>query len=382
MEFSKNLQQKLDERQANNTLRNLGVQSNFIDFSSNDYLGFSKSEAIFNEAHQYLLEQNITQNGSTGSRLLSGNHKLYDEVETILCKFHNTEAALVFNSGYDANVGFFSTVPQRGDVVLYDEYSHASIRDGITMSNAKAYKFKHNNLEALEKLILRHSELVSESHQNIYVVTESVFSMDGDSPDLATISQISKTHNAFLIVDEAHALGVFGQGKGLIQALGLEDQVFARLVTFGKGLGGHGAAILGSTLLKQYLVNFARSFIYTTALPPHALATIMCAYQELSQTQNIEKLKHNIRFFKAEMKNQQLQNHFIEGNSAIHCCIISGNNKAKSIAQKLQDNGFDVKPILSPTVPKSQERLRFCLHGYNSEKEIIEVLILLTKYIR
>lgn len=382
MEFSKNLQQKLDERQANNTLRNLGVQSNFIDFSSNDYLGFSKSEAIFNEAHQYLLEQNITQNGSTGSRLLSGNHKLYDEVETILCKFHNTEAALVFNSGYDANVGFFSTVPQRGDVILYDEYSHASIRDGITMSNAKAYKFKHNNLEALEKLILRHSELVSESHQNIYVVTESVFSMDGDSPDLATISQISKTHNAFLIVDEAHALGVFGQGKGLIQALGLEDQVFARLVTFGKGLGGHGAAILGSTLLKQYLVNFARSFIYTTALPPHALATIMCAYQELSQTQNIEKLKHNIRFFKAEMKNQQLQNHFIEGNSAIHCCIISGNNKAKSIAQKLQDNGFDVKPILSPTVPKSQERLRFCLHGYNSEKEIIEVLILLTKYIR
>ena len=382
MEFSKNLQQKLDERQANNTLRNLGVQSNFIDFSSNDYLGFSKSEAIFNEAHQYLLEQNITQNGSTGSRLLSGNHKLYDEVETILCKFHNTEAALVFNSGSDANDGFFSTVPPRGDVLFYDAYSHASIRDGITMSNAKAYKFKHNNLEALEKLILRHSELVSESHQNIYVVTESVFSMDGDSPDLATISQISKTHNAFLIVDEAHALGVFGQGKGLIQALGLEDQVFARLVTFGKGLGGHGAAILGSTLLKQYLVNFARSFIYTTALPPHALATIMCAYQELSQTQNIEKLKHNIRFFKAEMKNQQLQNHFIEGNSAIHCCIISGNNKAKSIAQKLQDNGFDVKPILSPTVPKSQERLRFCLHGYNSEKEIIEVLILLTKYIR
>ena len=184
-----------------------------------------------------------------------------------------------------------------------------------------------------------------------------------------------------LIVDEAHAVGLFGKGKGMIQELGLEHQVFARLVTFGKALGCHGAAILGNTELTQYLINFARSFIYTTALPPHALATIQYTYQELSQTQNIERLQHNIQFFNSEMKTQHLQDDFIQSDSAIHCCIISGNTKVKSIANKLNESGFDVKPILSPTVPKGQERLRFCLHSYNSEEEIIEVLILLNKYI-
>ncbi|OEK09417.1 8-amino-7-oxononanoate synthase [Flavivirga aquatica] len=376
------LQQKLEERKANNALRKLGVQHNLIDFSSNDYLGFSKNEVVFNKAHEFLIENNMPQNGATGSRLLSGNHKLYNSVETVLCNFHKSESALVFNSGYDANVGFFSSVPQRGDIILYDEYIHASIRDGISMSHAKGYKFKHNNLEALEHLILRHSNHVSETHKNIYIITESVFSMDGDSPDLVKFSEISKKYNSLLIVDEAHAIGVLGkQGAGLIADLGLEKDVFARIITFGKAMGCHGAAILSNESLKQYLVNFSRSFIYTTALPPHSLATIYVVYNELLIISNvaefnnsIQELHKNIQFFKAEIIKNKLESIFIESHSAIHCCVISGNDKVKVIAKRLQEKRFDVKPILSPTVPKGQERLRFCLHAFNTEKEISEVL--------
>lgn len=367
---------------VNNALRQLSNQPHLIDFSSNDYLGFSKSETIFRNTHQYLVDNNMQQNGSTGSRLLSGNHKVYCDVETMLCKFHNSEAAIVFNSGYDANIGFFSAVSQRGDIILYDEFIHASIRDGIIMSNAKAYKFKHNNLEDLHtKLSLRKQTKSSES--DIYIVTESVFSMDGDTPDLLVMSEICKNHNAHFIVDEAHALGVFGQnGLGLIQDLKLENDVFARLITFGKGLGCHGSAILGSTVLKQYLVNFARSFIYTTALPPHSLATINSAYTELKRTDEIEKLHQNIHFFRSEIEKLKLQQSFVKSDSAIHCCIIPGNDTVKAIAKKLQKQGFDVKPILSPTVSEGEERLRFCLHSYNSETEMSKVLELLATFVK
>ena len=374
--FPKKLQQKLESRKETNALRKLGTVSNLVDFSSNDYLGFSKNETIFYYAHTFLSENNSIQNGATGSRLLSGNHPLFDTVETSISEFHKSESALIFNSGYDANIGFFSSVPQRGDVILYDEYIHASIRDGIQLSNARAFKFKHNDLSHLDELLKR------VQHDTVYIATESVFSMDGDSPDLVKLAQICKKHNAYLIVDEAHAVGVFGEcGIGLVQELGLEKEIFARLVTFGKAMGCHGAAILGSAELKQYLVNFARSFIYTTALSPHALATIQASYKELFITKNKEKLHQNIQIFKEEIKNNTLQELFIESHSAIHCCLVSGNERVKQLAQKLQEQGFDVKPILSPTVPAGQERLRFCLHSFNSEEEISEVLKLLGTFL-
>lgn len=371
------LKSKLDKRHQENTLRQLGISDHLIDFSSNDYLGFAKSEVIFNCTHDFLKEHGIDSNGATGSRLLSGNHSLYPIVETLLCEFHNTEAALVFNSGYDANLGFFSSVPQHGDLILYDELIHASIRDGIQLSNAKAYKFKHNDLGDLDK------KLKLDKFDNIYVVTESIFSMDGDSPDLVALSELCQSNNALLMVDEAHGVGVFGdKGVGLIQRLGLENMIFARLVTFGKALGSHGAAILGSNELKQYLINFSRSLIYSTALPPHNLATIYSAYKQLQETKSIEKLDYNIQFFKSEIKKNNLHDKFIKSDSAIHCCIISGNVAVKSIAQELQNHGFDVKPILSPTVPKGRERLRFCIHSYNSEEEISEVLQLLVTFVK
>lgn len=373
MDFPKKLQLKLDNRNEKNALRKLGENTNLIDFSSNDYLGFSKSEVIFDAAHQFLIDKNIKQNGSTGSRLLSGNHKLYTKVESFLADFHQTESALIFNSGYDANVGFFSSVPQRGAIILYDELVHASIRDGIQLSNTKTYKFKHNNLVHLNEML----EKVQHNESEIYVVTESVFSMDGDTPDLVSMSEIIKKYGAYFIVDEAHAVGVFG--SGLVQKLNLQNEVFARIITFGKALGCHGAAILGSQNLKNYLTNFARSFIYTTALPPHSLATINCAYKELSVTKNVVFLKENIQHFLSEVKRFNLK--FITSLSAIQCCLIPGNEQVKRAANSLNEKGFDIKPILSPTVPENQERLRFCLHTYNSKEEITNVLELLSTFV-
>lgn len=369
MHFPKKLENKLNKREENKALRSLNTSTSLIDFSSNDYLGFAKSEAIFEKTHQFLVDNNIKINGATGSRLLSGNYVLYTEAEKFIRNFHNSESALIFNSGYDANIGFFSSVTQRGDIILFDEYIHASIRDGIQLSNAKSLKFKHNNLEHLDEMLKR-----VQHDGEIYVVTESVFSMDGDTPNLKEITNICKKHNAFLIVDEAHAIGVFGEkGSGLVQQLNLENEIFARIVTFGKGMGCHGSAILGSEKLIQYLVNFARSFIYTTGLSPHSLATIKTAYETLNENV-IHKLHQNIHHFKVDIKRLSLSEHFIESNSAIHCCVISGNEKTKNIALKLQQKGFDVKPILSPTVAEGKERLRFCLHSYNSTKEITNLL--------
>lgn len=369
MNFPEKLAKKLNQRSKNQSLRTLGLQTDLIDFSSNDYLGFAKSKVIFEETHKFLVNNNLTINGATGSRLLSGNYTLYDEVESFLAQTHKCEAALLFNSGYDANLGFFSSVPQRGDVILYDELSHASIRDGIQLSNAKAYKFEHNNLEDLEDKILRFAD----NDVAVYVVTESVFSMDGDSPNLTAIATICKKHHAFLIVDEAHAIGVFN--NGLVEHLNLQNDVFARIITFGKALGCHGAAVLASKQLTNYLVNFARSFIYTTGLSPHSVTTIKQSYTYLNTvngSNNVSKLQTNIQHFITEVKRLRL--HFISSTSAIHCCIIGGNEQTKHIAYELQKHAFDVKPILSPTVKEGEERLRFCLHSYNTVQEITEVL--------
>ena len=269
-------------------------------------------------------------------------------------------------------------MPKRGDFIFYDELVHASIRDGISMSNAKAYKFRHNNIEDLK---IRLNKLSQPENSEIYIVTESVFSMDGDLAPLRELAAISEDFKAFLVVDEAHATGIFGEnGEGLVQEEGIQDKVFARLNTFGKAPGCHGAVILGSKGLKNYLVNFSRSLIYTTALPPHSVATILSVYQEfINEISEIQQLKNNIHFFRNQIEELEIKKHFIPSISAIQSCIIPGNEKVKNIAKILKQEGFEVKPILSPTVPKGSERLRFCLHSFNSENEIREVLKKLTK---
>ena len=372
------LAKSLENRKQQQAFRVLKEPSALIDFSSNDYLGLACSEKIYMKVYEVLKQHNILNNGATGSRLLSGNHKLYGLTENFLAEFHQTKAALIFNSGYDANLGFFASVPQRGDLIFYDELAHASIRDGIAMSRARAFKFNHNAIENLQSKL---SKIEKNQDSEIYIVTESVFSMDGDMAPLEELAKVAEKFNAFLIVDEAHATGVFGKkGQGLVQELGIQHKVFARINTFGKAPGCHGAVVLGSNSLKDYLINFSRSFIYTTALPPHTVATILVVYRDLfGGVPQLQDLNNNIHYFRGQVVKNNLENAFLESESAIQSCIIPGNEQVKSIAENLKKEGFEVKPILSPTVPKGKERLRFCLHAFNSEEEINRVLKILAK---
>ncbi|SDK86716.1 8-amino-7-oxononanoate synthase [Salinimicrobium catena] len=379
LKLDKNLQLRKDA----NSFRKLGARERKIDLASNDYLGLTSSLSILEEVQRILKEKDLLKNGAGGSRLLTGNHLLYDLAETEVSDLFSSESALIFNSGYDANIGFFSSLPRRGDYIIYDELSHASIRDGIALSKAKAFKFKHNDLKDLEEKISRVKKDIFEGE--IYVVTEAVFSMDGDMPDLNGLIEISEKYGCLPILDEAHAAGVIGEnGKGSVTGLPLQEKIFARLVTFGKAFGAHGAAILGSNKLKDYLVNFSRSLIYTTAMPPHSVATIVAATRHLQGEgqQELEKLRSNIRFFTSEVIKNDLQERFIPSFSAIHSCIIPGNSEVKRIASALQAEGFDVKPILSPTVSEGKERLRFCLHSSNSEEELSAVVSLLARLIK
>ncbi|RFZ86037.1 8-amino-7-oxononanoate synthase [Mucilaginibacter terrenus] len=341
--------------------RILKPENNLIDVCSNDYLGFARShkmrDAILMEVNAHV--QSL--NGSTGSRLLSGNTTYAEGLEKEIANWHNAEAGLLFNSGYDANIGLFSSVPQKGDTIICDELIHASIIDGARLSYANRYSFKHNDLESLEAKL-------KAAKGNCYVVIESVYSMDGDTPPILQIQELTAKYGANLIIDEAHAVGLYP--RGLIAELGVQDKVFARVVTFGKALGCHGAMVLGSETLRNFLVNFARSFIYTTAASFHQLASVKIAYQMLTTADVlIAPLKQNIATFKngiAESKSFPL----LPSSSAIQCIVLNSNEKAREVAGALQEAGFDARPILSPTVPKGLERIRICLHSFNTTQEI------------
>lgn len=368
---------KLSKRRMENSLRTVVATNDLIDFTSNDYLGIARNEAIFSEASKMVGAAQVLKNGATGSRLLSGNHELYAQLEHLLCDFHESKSALVFNSGYDANIGFFSCVPQRNDIIFYDALIHASIRDGIKMGNARSIKFLHNDLSDLRNKCEAEQARYQENAE-IYIVTEAVFSMDGDSPDLRAMVDLCNTYDYRLIVDEAHSVGIHGtKGQGMVQELGMEKEVFARIVTFGKAMGCHGAAILGSNSLINYLVNFARSFIYTTALPPHTTGTIITSYVYLSSSEgskNRTQLMDNIHYFNQEIDSLNLRSQFIPSTSAIQSCIVPGTKKVKKMAKYLKESGFDVRPILHPTVEVEKERLRFCLHSFNTKKQISKAL--------
>ena len=368
-------------REQTDSYMRLGQSTGLIDFYSNDYLGLANNVSLFKEAHQYLVSNNCCVNGATGSRLLSGNFSVYTTLEAELKTFYNSEAALVFNSGYVANLGFFASVPQRGDIVLYDEYVHASIRDGIQLSPAKGYKFKHNDLQDLSEVLKRHQ--LQDTTSVVYVVTESVFSMDGDIAPLKEIALFCNKEGAFLVVDEAHAVGVYGnKGSGLVTALAIEQFIFARIVTFGKAIGSHGACVLGSAILKDYLINFSRPFIYTTGITPHAIASILLAHRFLESAQVINYLRVLISFFTTEIQRVNLGQYFIPSTSAIQCCVLNNISIVKRIEKQLIQNQFLVKAILSPTVPKGQERLRFCVHAFNTKHQITQLLELLASTIK
>lgn len=359
------LHQKLSERTENGLLRKLTYSSLPYDFCSNDYLGFARSSTLKELIAEQIQIISPFQNGSGGSRLLSGNHPYTEQTETFIAHFHQAGAGLIFNSGYDANVGLLSSVPQRGDTIITDELIHASLIDGARLSYAERYKFKHNDLNDLESKLKLAKGI-------IYVVVESVYSMDGDLAPLIEINGLCIKYQAHLIVDEAHATGIFGnKGKGLVCQLGLENQVFARIVTFGKAIGTHGAIILGSNQLRAYLINFARSFIYTTAAPLHHIVSINCAYQLLEKGTYELQIAQKIELYNRLTYGTAKQEHL---SSAIQTLRCRNNEQAKHAAAALQEKGFDVKAILSPTVARGKERLRICLHTFNSDEEITNLV--------
>ena len=383
------LAESLKSRKEKGLFRKLKTNFPTIDFCSNDYLGFSKL-GLLDANHQSLInnpalsrctepaevgvEGQIIKSGSTGSRLISGNSLFIEETEKVIAKFHSAESALIFNSGYDSNLGLFSSVPQKNDLVLYDELIHASIYDGIRLSYAKHYKFKHNDIDSLNESINRHKN----NFENIYIAVESVYSMDGDAaPLLEIIKLIKKEKNIFLIVDEAHAIGIFGtNGLGLCNQLNIENDCFARVYTYGKAMGCHGAVIVGSAILRDYLINFARSFIYTTALPQHSIACILSAYKLLENTEKINKLQTVISYFLSKT------NHFknlIKSNSTIQCLVIGDNKKADDLENTLAKNNIYAKAIKSPTVKAGTERLRICLHAFNTVEEIDLLVKIITE---
>lgn len=353
--FDQYLQLKLEEKKSIGTLRTLVHANDKIDFSSNDYLGFAHNGVL------HLLENNLPS-GATGSRSITGNSALAEQTEKLIASFHNREAALIFNTGYMANVGLFSCIAGKGDTFISDEYSHASMIDGMRLSYANRLRFKHNDIADLEK------KLLAATGKKI-VVVESVYSMDGDEAPLVKIAQLCNQYEALLIVDEAHATGYFGdKGDGLVCKYKLENEVYACIHTFGKAVGLHGAAVTGSNVLRNYLLNQARSFIYTTALPPHIYLQIQKAYQQLP-TANRTALYELITYFRKAISH--LPNiSFIDSHSPIQGMMVGDNFKTKALADHLVDNGFFVRAILSPTVPVSKERIRICLHSFNTMEQI------------
>jgi 8-amino-7-oxononanoate synthase len=357
------LQYVLDQRKEVALLRYLQVNEGLIDFCSNDYLSFARSKKISEQTNQYADELKPFS-GSTGSRSISGNTSFAEELEQFLANFHNSEAALLFNSGYDANVGLFSCIATKNDTIICDELIHASIIDGCRLSYANRFRFQHNNMPDLEKKL-------QQAKGNIFVAVESVYSMDGDIAPLQEVVHLCKRYNANLIVDEAHATGVFGTcGRGLVNHFQLENDTFARVHTFGKAMGCHGAVIVGSALLRNYLINFARPFIFTTALPIHSLISIRVAYNQLLEADfNSNHLHQLIQYFKQQWKNIN-DSLLIDGICPVQSLIIPGSERARNIASQLQKQGFDVRAIIPPSVPQGKERLRISLHMHNTTDEI------------
>ena len=376
MKLEDRLNESLEQLKSKSALRSLKLTEGLSDFCSNDYLGLAVSAELSERVAQAF--STLKRAGSGGSRLLSGNHSLMEELESLLCNFHQSEAALLFNSGYDANLSIFGSLPRRGDLVLYDSLVHASIHDGMRMGKAELLAFRHNDTNDLKSL------LESNKHRQgqIFVAVESLYSMDGDLAPLSEIAEICQHFAAALIVDEAHATGVFGHnGVGRVQELGLQNKVFARLHTFGKAIGGHGAAILGSKTLREYLINFARPLIFSTAMSLHDALHAKEAYLLLSEKGELlrSELHKKIQFYRSETVKIKEKYTVLDSISPIQGVIIPGNESVMKMAQKLQEHALDVRPIRYPSVAAGTERLRICLHNYNSEEEIRELISLLER---
>jgi len=329
-----------------------------IDFTSNDYLGYGSM------APSARLRLAANQQSGTSSRLLRGHHAIWDDVESMLAAWHGADAVLMMNSGYNANEGLIATIAEPGDWVAADELSHACIVDGLRLARPRKFLFRHNDLNHLEDG-LKSEAAKRPAGRQMFVVTESLFSMDGDTAPLAEIVELAERHGAHVIIDEAHSTGCFGSnGSGCVDALGLRERILASIHTGGKALGLHGAYICGSKLLKEYLVNRCRHLIFTTALPP-AIAGWWLERIPRIQTDDAARsaLHGNAALFR-----DQLAEHGIvpPGSHYVVPVIVGADAPAVRAAAFLQERGYDIRAIRPPSVPHGTCRLRVSVHADHS----------------
>ena len=318
--------------------------------SSNNYLGLANHPAL-TQAAQAALER--CGCGAGASRLISGSMELHHELEARLARLKHTQAALVFPTGYQANVGTLSALMEPGDTILSDALNHASIIDGCRLSRASTLVFRHNDMDHVAELLAS----CSGAGQRL-IVTDSVFSMDGDIAPLAELSRLARRHDAWLMVDEAHATGVFGpHGGGVVEELGLSAAIEIQMGTLGKALGGFGAYVAGSRQLIDWLVNRARSFVYTTALPPSVAATAVAALDIVAQEpQRRRQLWDNTAFLAEQLAG--LGYSLGQTRSQILPLIIGDAGQTMALAAALLERGIFAQGIRPPTVPVGTSRIR------------------------
>lgn len=366
-----NFLRKREEQNLLRTLHPMGHRSRgivrtnnkeYIDLSSNDYLGLSQHPFLKEAAALAVIKYGL---GSGASRLLSGDFEIHHQLEKEVAEFKNTESALVFNSGYQANVGILSALYGKNDAIFSDRLIHASIVDGILLSGARLFRFHHNDLNHLEHLLKK----VRSRFEKALIVTETVFSMDGDRPPLKDMVELKEKYCCELYVDEAHATGVFGEhGSGVVEEEGLSNRVDFIMGTFGKALGGFGAYVACSERAMRYLINTARSFIYSTSLPPAIIAVNRASLQLIKkEPDRRKKLLTAADSFRTILQNKGLT---VRGSSQIVPFIVGDTEKTVKLARMLQERGFWVVPIRPPTVPPGEARLRFSLTYDHNEKTL------------
>lgn len=326
-----------------------------VNLCSNDYLGLSEDPRL----KQAVLEAVATSKavGSTGSRLLSGNLHEWEEIESEFASFAGTESALYFGSGYAANVGLLSSLLKPGDTVFSDALNHASLIDGIRLSGAEKIIYPHRDLEFLEHQLRDRRD----SSGARVIVTESVFSMEGDIAPIVGLRELGRRYGADLVIDEAHATGVCGpQGRGIASELGLESEMVAIVHTCGKALASAGAFVCGGSALKEHLINRARTFIFSTAMPPYLAGQIHAALRLASAA---ESERAHLRHIASALRKGLAAVGLNSGTSTTHIVpvVLGSNELALRVARELQCSGFAVRAIRPPTVPRGTARLRVSL---------------------
>lgn len=361
--FGEIVERRLEGLRLRDELRQLAVPSG-VDFSSNDYLGLS-SAAAFKQDMLTGLER-CTSLTSPSSRLLAGNTPSHLELERRLGRLKGTEAALIFPSGYQANVGLLSSLVQPEDRVLSDQQNHASIIDGLRLSRCQKVIFPHLDTQAI-------AEALSKPHAQgqTFLVTESLYSMDGDIAPLDLYAQMTERWGAHLVVDDSHAIGVFGKdrGSGLAEQFGIEARATAIISTFGKALGLYGAFVAGPGSVIDYLVNTCRSFIFTTAVPPLMLSAINTSLDYLEKEPWRRK---RVRLLANRLRDRLHEHELDTLNSAgpIVPVVVGSNQETLEATAVLQKQGFDVRAIRPPTVAPGTSRLRISVHADHGEEEI------------